>query len=86
MRDKWIWTELPGCALGYSLPDRVPVPALGECVRVFEDIVELCARDSRFNVGGFNVAEMPDFSGQGHAYMEGEMMYAMAPERLTLPH
>ena len=55
-------------------------------MRVFEDIVELCARDSRFNVGGFNVAEMPDFSGQGHAYMEGELMYAMAPERLTLPH
>ena len=86
VRDKWIWSELPGCALGYYLPDQVAVPHIGECGRLFDDIVELCSRDSRFNAGGFNVAEMPDFSQQGHAYREGELMYAMAPERLTLPH
>ena len=29
--------------------------------------------------------EMPDFSGDGRAVREGQLRFAMAPERLTLP-
>lgn len=47
--------------------------------------MELCSTNSRFNAGGINVEEMPDFSGDGQAITEGELRYAMAPERLTLP-
>lgn len=85
MRDKWIWTELPGCSLGYYLPEDAPVPWRGQCERTFESILELCSTDSRFNAGGINVEEMPDFSGDGRAVREGQLRFAMAPERLTLP-
>lgn len=85
MRDKWIWTELPGCSLGYYLPEETIVPFLGQCEASFGDIVELCSTNSRFNAGGINVEEMPDFSGNGRAVVEGRLRYAMAPERLTLP-
>ncbi|CAD6590110.1 MAG: hypothetical protein ASARMPRED_004570 [Alectoria sarmentosa] len=85
LRDKWIWTELPGCSLGYYLPEDAPVPWRGQCERTFESILELCSMDSRFNAGGINVEEMPDFSGDGRAVREGRLRFAMAPERLTLP-
>lgn len=85
VRDKWIWTELVGCSLGYYLPHWATVPFLGQCERSYSEILELCATDSRFNAGGINVLEMPDFSGDGQGVMEGLVRYAMAPERLTLP-
>lgn len=84
-RDVWIWTELPGCSLGYYLPEEAHVPYEGPCNRIFEWMVELCSTDSKFNAGGINVLELPDFSGPGSAVREENMRYAMAPERLTLP-
>lgn len=62
------------------------MPSLGPCIGAFEMIVEMCARDSRFNAGVINVAILPDFSGQGEPEVEGQMRYIMAPERLTLPY
>ncbi len=62
------------------------VPSVGTCYQAFDQIVYMCASESRFNAGGINVAEMPDFGGQGRAEIEGRMRYAMAPERLTLPY
>lgn len=85
MREKWIWTELPGCSLGYYLPDEAVVPYKGQCLHAFNEMVELCSTNSRFNAGEINVGVMPDFSGDGHAITEGQLRYAMAPERLTLP-
>lgn len=85
VRDRWIWAELPGCALGYYLPARAWAADRGHCERTFEAVVGLCASDSRWNAGGVNVEVMPDFSGDGRAEREGRMRYAMAPERLTLP-
>lgn len=60
------------------------MPFLGQCLGALEGIVEVCGRDSRWNAGGENVEEMPDFGGDGRAVVEGEMRYVMAPERLTL--
>ena len=85
-RDTWVWTELPGCALGYYLPDKAWKPRPRTCAGDLEYIVDMCSTDLRFNAGGLNVAEMPSFSGQGRAETEGAVMYAMAPERLTLPN
>ena len=84
-RDVWLWTELPGCALGYYLPTITIPPSWGQCHNAFQQIVELCSTDSKYNAGSLNVAEMPDFSGSGRPITEGETMWAMAPERLTLP-
>lgn len=85
VRDKWIWTELVGCSLGYYLPEGTIVPYLHQCQNRVLQILELCSTNSRFNAGGINVQEMPDFSGDGQAFVAGAMRYAMAPERLTLP-
>ncbi|KAL9065291.1 MAG: hypothetical protein Q9161_008320 [Pseudevernia consocians] len=85
VRDKWIWAELPSCSLGYYLPEDAYIPYLGQCQKRFEEIVELCSTDSRFNAGGMNVREMPDFSGDGEGIVEEGVRFAMAPERLTLP-
>lgn len=84
-RDAWIWTELPGCALGVYLPDKAWKPHTRACHGDLGFIVDKCSRDSRFNAGGLNVAEMPSFGGPGRAETEGAVMYAMAPRRLTLP-
>ena len=53
---------------------------------MFASLVEKCALNSRYNAGGINVAEMPNFSGPGRAETEGLIRYAFAAERLTLPH
>lgn len=85
IRDKWFWAELPGCSLGYYLPEEALVPSAGQCERTFAAIVEPCSTNSRFNAGGINVEEMPDFSGDGSVVVERRLRYVMAPERLTLP-
>lgn len=85
VHDKWIWTELPGCSLGYYLPDEAAPPFLFQCEGALGAVVELCATNSRFNAGEVNVETMPDFGGDGTAVVEGAVRYVMAPERLTLP-
>lgn len=72
--------------IGYYLPRGGGVPTRMQCEKVLEEIVDLCATDSRFNAGSANVLVVPDFSGDGEAIREGEIRYMMAPERLTLPH
>jgi len=84
-RDKWVWTELPGCALGYYLPSETSpmlIPSSAECeVGIFLEMVEKCAYDSRFNVGSINVAELPSAEGKGTAQTGGDgvLRYALAP-------
>ena len=86
LRDQWIWHEKVGCVIGYFLPRDGEVPSRVLCEQVFGEILDLCARNSRFNAGMANVLVVPDFSGDGEAIREGEIRYMMAPERLTLPH
>lgn len=66
--DKCIWYELSGCAVGYYLPDEAPEPSFLECnSRIFEEIIEQCATDSRFNAGSVNVRQLPDWGDDGTA-------------------
>jgi len=84
-RDKWIWRELPGCALAFYLPEHAPVPPVDVCKGlIFGEIVEMCATRSRFNGGGINVDALPDFGSDGTAVDEGGARFLMAPERMTL--
>ena len=84
MRDKWIWRELPECALAYYLPPNAVVPTEYKCrTLIFGSLFEKCAVDSRYNAGSINVAELPDFSGDGRAIVQYEQRFLMAPERLT---
>ena len=72
--------------IGYYLPRQGQVPTERLCLSTFYEILDLCARNSKFNAGMANVLVVPDFSGDGEPITEGEIRYMMAPERLTLPH
>ena len=83
--DKWIWSEISGCALGYYLPYRAPIPSQHECeYGIFQPIRFECATDGRYNVGSLNVEQLPDFGSDGTGVYPREGRYLMAPERLTL--
>jgi len=88
VRDKWIWIEMPGCALGYYLPaEPMPgrIPSKAQCEEnIFGAIVEKCGTNSRFNAGNINVDDMPSFSGDGLPLTPGYPRYVMAAERMTL--
>jgi hypothetical protein len=83
-RNKWIWTEEPGCAMGWYFPRHARLPTLGSCEAIHEGMVERCARDSSFNGAAVNVAELPNFGDDGKVLSEDRGMFIMAPERMTL--
>jgi len=83
-RNKWFWTEEPGCAMGWYFPRDARIPTLGACELIYEAMVERCARDSKFNGATTNVADLPNFGDDGKAMSEDRGMFIMAPERMTL--
>lgn len=83
-RNKWVWTEEPGCAMGWYFAREARLPTFTACVAIHEGMVERCARDSHFNAAKVNVEVMPDFGEDGKAVVEDRGMFVMAPERLTL--
>lgn len=85
VRDRWIWTEVPGCAVAYWLPEDALVPDPVACqVRNIGAILEKWAYGSRDNAGTINVDNLPDFGKDERPIVEHMMMYLMTPERLTL--
>ena len=84
VREKWIWIELPGCAIGYYLQEEQDIPNQHRCDLVLDNIVENCARNSSVNSGTNNVMLMPDFAQDGMPISVEDAMWVMAPERLTL--
>ena len=82
--NRWNWTELPGCAIGYYLPPGGQRAFRPDCVHMLGEMVEQCGFDSEFNAGAINVRRWPTFQNSGSSvhWMEGR--YIMAPERLTL--
>ncbi|KAG7009352.1 hypothetical protein G7Y79_00003g012200 [Physcia stellaris] len=55
VHNKWIWDEMPGCALGYYFPSNAYIPTREECSYAAEKLIEECILDSRFNAGSLNV-------------------------------
>ena len=85
MRREWIWVELPGCSLGYYLPETSGgvIPSVEECKRdIYGLIIERCGFKSHYNVGSINVAQLPKEDRPGLPMTEGYLRYVMAPERL----
>ena len=86
IRDKWLWTKYPGCALGYYLPEEAGdllIPTYAECtVGIYLEMIEKCGYDSRFNVGSINVDVLPSPEGAGTAQTAEALRYAMAPVAL----
>ena len=84
-RDRWVWAEISGCALGYYFPQEAILPTHFTCEHmIFGAIRGQCARDPEYNAGAINVGQLPDFSGDGTELFPYQGRYLMAPERLTL--
>ena len=84
-RDKWVWAEISGCALGYYFPHEAILPTHFTCESViFGMIRRECATDPQYNAGSINVGQLPDFSQDGSELFPYQGRYLMAPERLTL--
>ncbi|KAI4241311.1 MAG: hypothetical protein L6R40_004617 [Gallowayella cf. fulva] len=82
-RDKWIWNERPGCAIGFWMPQRRYVDIVN-CPQILKSIIAKCAFNSKYNAGTVNVAELPDFSQDGSSEHHDRVAWLLAPERLTL--
>ena len=79
-RGTWIWSEISGCALGYYLPHRAPVPSQHECeYGIFQPIRFECATDGRYNVGSLNVEQLPDFGSDGTGVLPRVGRYLWRP-------
>lgn len=84
-RNKWVWAEISGCALGYYFPTESILPNQFTCEhRIFSMIRRQCATDPQYNAGAINVGQLPDFGGDGTEVYPYQGRYLMAPERLTL--
>lgn len=83
-RNKWVWTEEEGCAMGWYFSRAARLPTFGACEAIHEGMVARCATNSNFNAGMVNVEVLPDFGQDGKALAEDRGMFVMAPERLTL--
>lgn len=83
-RDRWIWAEISGCAMGYYFPRESILPTHFTCEVIFGRIRRECATEVQYNAGGINVGQLPDFSHDGTELFPYQGRYLMAPERLTL--
>ena len=69
--------------MGGFLPSLDAAPTSGACVRVFKELVDRCAFDSRYNSGGANVVTMPGQNTRGVAIDGSIARFAFAPQVLT---
>ena len=84
-RDKWIWWEVSGCALGYYIPFGANKPNLRQCEDlIFREMRDQCASNWIYNAGAINVLDLPDFGSDGTAVWYDTGRFIMASERLTL--
>ena len=85
-RGRWQWTSLPGCSLGYFIPDDAPaslVPKEMECKNeIYGKLIAQCGSDARYNSGGINVDYPPTSLMPGFPITPGHPRYMMAPSQL----
>lgn len=91
LRDRWIWTNPAyiNCALGFWLPsgngsDAAFAPDYNRCVNgIYGPLATACTNPSWNNVGGVNLAEMPNTNGTGTAVDPYYPSYVIAAAQLT---
>lgn len=85
-RGRWQWTTLPGCSLGYFIPDDAPstlIPFERECEGdIFGNIIQQCGENPRYNTGTINVDYPPTPMMPGFPITLGYPRYIMAPSEL----
>lgn len=87
-RGRWQWTSLPGCSLGYFIPDDAPsslIPFEEECEQeIFGRMIKQCGSDPRYNIGTINVDYPPTPMMPGFPVTAGYPRYIMAPSELDV--
>ena len=78
-----MWIELPGCAAAWYFHRSPRFPGDYRCSRIADTIIRECARKSSSTAGSNNVKILPDLEQKGEAINEYNVMFVMAPERLT---
>ena len=85
-RGQWKWTTVPGCSLGYYIPQDAPaalIPLSQECENgIFGRIIGQCGTDQRYNSGSINVDYPPTPLMPGFPVTVGYPRYIMAPSEL----
>ena len=88
VRDRWIWTNLPGCSLAFYVPVGAAIrrlPTVEECqVDIFNNLIERCVVSSRWNLGTMNVFDPPTPNGPGAAFLRNLPRYLVAPAQLDV--
>ena len=86
LRDKWIWTNLPGCSLAYFVPmaaDSRSIPTKQDCeANIYGYMVETCVPSNWINLGTINVASPPTPSGAGRAWLQDYPRFLISPKEL----
>ncbi len=91
VKDRWIWTNLPGCSLAHYIPMVVKpgsIPTRQECVsQVYGSLVQKCVVESHsWNLGKINVLTPPYPRGAGSAFFQDRPRYLVSPRQLdTIP-
>ncbi|KAI4287438.1 MAG: hypothetical protein L6R35_003299 [Caloplaca aegaea] len=88
--DRWVWSDVSGCALGFWLPsgDNFSEPAFApdfnRCMEgIFTPLMDYCSDPAWNTVGSVNVKVLPDSEQNGEAVDPYYPSYIMAPEPLT---
>ena len=83
-RARWVWASVPGCALGYYIPDWSPIrrlPTFSQCKSlVFRQMILSCAARPPREMAVINVRILPDNTHTGAPMREGWPRYIMAEE------
>ena len=83
MRDKWFWTELDGCAVGYFIPSGAYLPSRSSCSVILEEIISKCIWASDFNAGSNNVLLLPAIMEEDGIPLDWHHpMYLISPWKL----
>ena len=88
LRDRWIWTNLPGCSLAFFVPMAAEwdiLPTKQQCeVHVFGFLVELCVPSNVWNLGKINVFSPPTPGDPGRAWVQNHPRYLISPKQLDI--
>ena len=86
VKDRWIWTNLPGCSLAFYIPmprGRGNIPTMQECeVQIFGHLVQQCVQPALWNLGTINVFTPPTPSNPGSAFLWSYPRYLVSPKQL----
>ncbi|KAL8647153.1 MAG: hypothetical protein Q9210_005723, partial [Variospora velana] len=87
--DQWVWSNAPGCSLGFWLPsgngsDAAFAPDFNRCKDgIFGQLINYCTEPSWNNVGSVNLNKLPDREQTGKPVNPYYPSYVIAPAQLT---